>query len=54
MKAHQIPDGHWFMVIRNSKWYQKKRSGTTFTEAYVIGDKKKYLISNDEEVIIKK
>ncbi len=54
MTAQQIPENEWFMVLRTTKWYKKKRSGNTYTEAFVIGDKKKYLIPNDEIVILRK
>ncbi len=55
MKASDITEpGVWFMTMRNTKWYKYKRTGTTYVEAYVIGNKKKYLIPKDEEVMIRK
>ena len=54
MTALKVPEGEWFMVNRNKKWYKKKRSGSTYTEGYVIGNKKKYLIPNDEPVMVRK
>ena len=54
MTAVKALNEAWFMVIRTHKWYQKKRSGNTYTEAYQIGSKKKYLIPNNEPVIIRK
>ncbi len=54
MTAIQTKPGDWFMVNRTKKWYQKKRSGNTYTEAYQIGSKKKYLIPNDEPVMVRK
>ena len=54
MTAIQIPDDMWFMVIRTKKWYKKKRHGKRYTEAYIVTDKKKYLIDNSESVELRK
>ena len=53
MTAEEVPDGTWFYVLRNKKWFAKKRNGKTQVEAFQIGSKKKYLFPYDEEVTIK-
>lgn len=54
MTAREVPRDVWFMVNRTHKWYRKKRHGNTYTEAYQIGSNKKYLIPNEEPVMIRK
>ncbi len=52
MTAQQAPENEWFMVLRTTKWYKKMESGNMYTNAKVIGDKKVYMIPNDEPVKI--
>jgi len=54
MTAAEVKVSDWFMVNRNKKWYKKKRTGRVYTEAFQIGSQKKYLIPNNEPVMVRK
>jgi hypothetical protein len=54
MLAKDVPNGEWFMVLRNKKWYKKIRNTPAYVVGTQIGVLTDFQIPAHEEVVIRK
>ena len=57
MKAHEVQEGKWFMVVRTKQWFKRlpdTKGSDGIVRAGIIETPKVFYINEDEEVILDK
>jgi len=57
MKAHEVQEGKWFMVVRTKQWFKRlpdTEGSEDIVRAGIIETPKVFYINKDEEVILDK